>query len=159
MTPTPRTARQIADLLLARDPLPPLVPSEVYDAVLTWEIEAVTAPDLVKIGLHLLNDDLAAGHVLSQQHEGEPLADYWHAIIHRREGDYGNSRYWFGRAGRSQVLAESYGPDPNAPAAFVERCRAVGRGRDADLERFQRDEMRRLLAYLQSESTPILLTA
>ena len=159
MTPTPRTARQIADLLLARDPLPPLVPSQVYDAALTPEIEAVTAPDLVKIGLHLLNDDLAASHALSQQQEGEPLADYWHAIIHRREGDYGNSRYWFGRAGRSQALAEVYGQDPNAPTAFVECCRAVGRGRDADSERFQRDEIRRLLAYAQSEYSTILLTA
>ena len=159
MSPTPRTVQQIADLLLARDPLPPLVPSHVYDAVLTPEIEAVTAPDLVKIGLFLLNDDLAAGHDLSQQQEGEPLSDYWHAIIHRREGDYGNSRYWFGRVAGSQVLAETYGPDPNAPAAFVERCRAMGRGCDADLEQFQWEEMTRLLAYAQSQSVPIFLTA
>ena len=145
-------ARQLADLLLARDPLPLLVPARVYDAALTPEIEVSAAPDLVKIGLHLLNDDLAASHALSQKHEGEPLADYWHAIIHRREGDYGNSRYWFGRAGCVPMLAEVYGPDPGAPAAFVERCRAVGRGRDADLERFQRDELARLLAHAQSQS-------
>ena len=107
---------------------------------------------MMKIGLHLLNDDLAASHALSQQHEGQPLADHWHAIIHRREGDYGNSRYWFGRVGRSPLLVEVYGPDPDAPAAFVERCRAVGRGREADLEQCQRDEMARLLAYAQSQS-------
>ena len=152
MTPTPRNAQQIADLLLARDPPPPLVPTQVFDAALTPEIEATTAPDLVKVGLHLLNDDLAVSHRLAQVHEGEPLADYWHAIIHRREGDYGNSRYWFGRVGRSPLLVEVYGPDPGAPAAFVERCRAVGRGRDAELERFQQDEMVRLLAYANSQS-------
>lgn len=146
------STQQLADLLLARDPLPPLVPACVYDAALTPEIEASAAPDLVKVGLHLLNDDLTASHALSQRHEGEPLADYWHAIIHRREGDYGNSRYWFGRAGRTPLLAEVYGPDPGAPAAFVERCRAVGRGRDADLERFQRDETARLLDYANSQS-------
>ena len=44
MTPTPRTAQQLADLLLARDPLPPLVPTQVYDAALTHEIEATDAP-------------------------------------------------------------------------------------------------------------------
>ncbi len=153
MIPTPRTAQQIADLFLARDPLPPLVPSQVYDAALTQEIEATAAPNMVKVGLHLLNDDLAASHPLSQQHEGEPLADYWHAIIHRREGDYGNSRYWLGRVGRAPLLAEVYGSDFGAPAAFVERCRTVGRGRDANLEQFQRDEIAHLLAYAQRQST------
>lgn len=153
MTSTLRTAQQLADFLLARDPLPLLVPSQVYNAALTQEIEATEAPDLVKIGLHLLNDDLAASHALSQRHEGKPLADYWHAVIHRREGDYGNSRYWFGRVGRAPILAEVYGPDAGAPAAFVERCRAVGRGHDAASEQFQQGEMARLLAAAQSQSS------
>ncbi len=153
MTPTPRTAQEIVDLLLARDPLPPLVPTQVFDAALTSEIEATAAPDLVKAGLHLLNDDLAASHALAQAHQGEALADYWHAVIHRREGDYGNSRYWFGRVGNAPILAEVYGPDPGARAAFVGRCRAAGRRRDADLERFQRDEIAHLLAYAQSQSS------
>ena len=145
MTPNPRPARKLADLLLVRDPLPPLVPAKIYNAALTPEIENSGVSGLAKIGLHLLNDDLEASHVLAQAHEGEPLADYWHAIIHRREGDYGNSRYWFGRVGRAPILAEIYGADPAAPALFVERCRAVGRGRDAALEQFQRDEIARLL--------------
>ncbi len=153
MIPTPRTAQEIADLLLTRDPLPPLAPGQVFDAALTEEIEATAAPDLVKVGLHLLNDDLATSHRLAQVHEGEPLADYWHAIIHRREGDYGNSRYWFGRVGRAPVLAEVYGRDAGAPTDFVERCRAAGRGRDTDSEQFQRDEMARLLAYAQGQSS------
>jgi hypothetical protein len=153
MTPTPRTAQQIADVLIARDPLPPLVPIQVFDAALTEEIEATDAPDLVKVGLHLLNDDLVTSHKPAQVHEGEPLADYWHAIIHRREGDYGNSRYWFGRIGRATILAQVYGSDPNAPTAFVERCRVVGRGRDAAAEQFQRAELAQLLAYAQSQSS------
>ncbi|MDQ2798984.1 MAG: hypothetical protein M3Y13_05000 [Armatimonadota bacterium] len=150
MSSSSRTVQELADLLLARDPLPPLVPSKVYDLALTTEIEASDAPAIVKAGLHLLNDDLATSHALSQSHEGEPLADYWHAIIHRREGDYGNSRYWFGRVGSVPILDEIYGPDPNAPAAFVERCRAAGKGQDTDLQQFQRDEMAHLLAYAVS---------
>lgn len=102
---------------------------------------------MAKIGLHLLNDDLAASHALSQRHEGEPLADCWHAVIHRREGDCGNSRCWFGCVGRTPVLAEVYGPDANAPVAFVERCRTAGQTHDADLEASQRDEIVRLLAH------------
>jgi len=153
MIPALRTTQEIADFLLARDPLPPLVPTDVFDVTLTKEIAALTAPDLVKAGLYLLNDDLATSHTLAQVHEGEPLADYWHAIIHRREGDYGNSRYWFGRAGQEPVLAQIYGADPGAPAAFVERCRAAGSGRDPELEQFQQDEIAQVLAYAQGQST------
>ncbi len=152
MSSSPRTVQELADVLLARDPLPPLVPLKVYDPTLTAEIEASDAPAVVKAGLHLLNDDLATSHALSQSHEGEPLADYWHAIIHRREGDYGNSRYWFGRVGIISILIKIYGSDPNAPAAFVERCRAVGKGQNADLQQFQRDEMAQLLASVRSQS-------
>ncbi|MDQ2799366.1 MAG: hypothetical protein M3Y13_06960 [Armatimonadota bacterium] len=152
MSSSPRTVQELADMLLARDPLPPLVPLKVYEPALTAEIEAVNAPAVVKAGLHLINDDLAASHVLSQSLEGEPLADYWHAIIHRREGDYGNSRYWFGRVGSVPILTEVYGADSNAPAASVERCRAVGKEQNADLQQFQRDEMAQLLAYAQNQS-------
>ena len=144
-----QTLSEITSRLLARDPLPPLVPAAVYDPALTPAIDALNAPTLVTIGLHVLNDDLESAHPLSQELEGNPQADYWHAIIHRREGDYNNSRYWFGRVGSLPLLAEVYGPDPAAPAAFVARCRAAGRGADADLQRFQQAEMARLLDFVQ----------
>ena len=152
MTPSPRTVQEITDYLLSRNPLPPLVPECVFDDALTEEIEAVAQSAALKVGLYVLNDDLAAGHALAQRLEGDPLADYWHAIIHRREGDYGNARYWFGHVTSEPILVQVYGTDPNAPNAFVERCRAVGQGRNADLEEFQRDEIARLLAYTQERS-------
>ncbi len=139
---------EITQRLLARDPLPPLVPVAVYDPALTPAIDALNAPALVTISLHVLNDDLESAHPLSQELEGNPIADYWHAIIHRREGDYSNSRYWFGRVGSLPLLAEVYGPDPAAPGAFVARCRTAGRGADADLQAFQQAEMARLLDYV-----------
>jgi hypothetical protein len=154
-TPPPAiqpTIQEIAGRLLARDPPPPLVPAQVFDSALTHWIDAADTPTPVKAVLHLLNDDLGAAHPLAQATEGDPLGDYGHAIVHRREGDYDNARYWFRRIGPLPLLAETYGPDPAAPAAFVERCRAVGRGRDAALEAFQQDELARLLAFVWGAS-------
>jgi hypothetical protein len=152
MTLFPRPVSEIIAYLLARDPLPPLVSTGTFDDSLTDEIEASALPGTLKAGLHVLNDDLAASHALVQRLEGDPMADYWHAIIHRREGDYGNARYWFGHVTGQPILAEVYGADPTAPNAFVERCRAVGTGRNAALEQFQRDEIAKLLAYQQEHA-------
>jgi len=149
IAPMSLTLSEITQRLLARDPLPPLVPASVYDPTLTPAIDALDAPALVTIGLHVLNDDLESAHPLSQELEGDPVADYWHAIIHRREGDYGNARYWFGRVGSLPVLTEIYGSDPAAPGAFVARCRTAGRRDDAELQEFQRTELAGLLDYAQ----------
>jgi hypothetical protein len=39
-------------------------------------------------------------HEIAQAHEGESLFDWLHAVLHKIEGDAGNARYWYGRAGR-----------------------------------------------------------
>ena len=35
---------------------------------------------------------------LIQEAKGD-LGSYWHGMLHRREGDFDNARYWFRRAG------------------------------------------------------------
>lgn len=40
-----------------------------------------------------------AAHDLAQRHEGVSVADWLHAVLHKIEGDEGNSRYWYRRAG------------------------------------------------------------
>ncbi len=47
-------------------------------------------------GLWLWFDWLDESHKISQQIE-TPSGSYWHAIMHRREGDFGNSKYWFAK--------------------------------------------------------------
>src|SRR5579883_1443449 len=76
---------------------------------------------------YLRADDLDSAHKIAQAHEGDPLADTIHAIIHRREGDYSNSLYWWRRvAGNGPAeLATVYGSDP---AAFVRRCQLATPG-------------------------------
>lgn len=38
-------------------------------------------------------------HESAQQDEG-PAGSWVHAYLHRKEGDAGNARYWYGRAGK-----------------------------------------------------------
>ena len=53
--------------------------------------------------------DQAHGH--AQQQEGNPRCDHVHAYLHRQEGDIGNARYWYRRAGQpvpTQSLDEEW---------------------------------------------------
>lgn len=98
--------------LRGRKPLPPLVPQEESDATLTRAILSSSPeqllgktklenPDLglaVKSGLLLWNDALEASHRISQAIPNE-TGSYWHGIMHRREPDYSNAKYWFQRVG------------------------------------------------------------
>ena len=63
----------------------------------------------VKAGLLLWHDAAEASHQLSQSVEGlgtHQAGDYWHAILHRREPDYSNAKYWFRLVGTHSVFSE-----------------------------------------------------
>ena len=55
-------------------------------------------------GLWLWFDWLDQSHTISQGID-TPTGSYWHAIMHRREGDFGNSKYWFARCRNHPALA------------------------------------------------------
>ena len=48
--------------------------------------------------------DWDAAHRIAQDQEGTEAARV-HAYLHRREGDSGNARYWYHRAGKSEPQA------------------------------------------------------
>ena len=48
-----------------------------------------------------LGGDWQAAHLVAQDHEDEPLANWLHAVVPRMEGDLGNASYWYGRCGRT----------------------------------------------------------
>ncbi|HET7293793.1 MAG TPA: hypothetical protein VFM88_15315 [Vicinamibacteria bacterium] len=50
-----------------------------------------------------LAGDWPAAHRIAQDHEGERLANWIHAIVHRMEGDLDNAAYWYRRCGREGV--------------------------------------------------------
>ncbi len=47
-----------------------------------------------------LASDWHRAHEIVQRHEEDPLACWIHAVLHKMEGDEGNSRYWYARTDR-----------------------------------------------------------
>ena len=48
-----------------------------------------------------LEGDWQSAHRIVQDLEGDPEADWIHAVVHRMEGDLSNARYWYRRCGRA----------------------------------------------------------
>ena len=99
---------QFITRLQKRHPLPPLFPTQVWNAALSQEIQ--DAPGLSineRAGLLLWNDDLEASHTISQGIQ-TPTGSFWHAIMHRREGDASNSLYWWRRTGNHPAFNAIY---------------------------------------------------
>ena len=171
------------------NPLPTLVPQKAWSRELTDTLEAASLDELfdgaslknttfaeaIKSGLLLWNDALDASHTISQGLMDQ-TGSYWHGIMHRREPDYPNAKYWFGRVGthpifpalRERALAlfkETATPSDaltdigEALAAqdnwdsyqFVDWCQAAEGDSDSDvtgfLQQVQAEEIKLLLAY------------
>lgn len=81
-------------------------------------------------GLWLYYDFLDESHGISQELEN-PDGNFWHAIMHRREPDAANSKYWWRRVGPHPVLdlireqAPAIGYTFTSPEAFVDFCQQV----------------------------------
>jgi hypothetical protein len=57
---------------------------------------------LVRAGALWLHGFLDDSHQIVQKNSSAE-ASYWHALMHRSEGDFGNSIYWFGKVGNHPV--------------------------------------------------------
>jgi hypothetical protein len=106
-------------------------------------------------GLWLYHDFLDESHTISQDLPGW-VGSYWHGIMHRREPDPDNAKYWFRRVPANPVYdlltADAAGlglamKGTWDPFAFVDRCeRERGTGSEAELlcRRVQLREMQLL---------------
>jgi len=109
----------IVQQLQAREPLAPLYPTQPWNQDLSRQIAQASDAELFgtapssgstmttacRAGLLLWNDDLDGSHRISQGVE-DATGSFWHAIMHRREGDAANSGYWWRKTGAHPAFAE-----------------------------------------------------
>jgi hypothetical protein len=79
--------------------------------------------DLAAVIAWLRAGDWQGAHAIVQADESAPGSCWAHGIVHLLEGDLGNARYWYGRAGRAWPSA----PDPRAEIEALARMVAVAR--------------------------------
>ncbi len=110
---------------------------------------------------HLWHDDLDAAHGHCQAHEDDADCNYVHALLHRREGDYANAKYWFREVGPHPVYAAVGGAAREQgqirllvdgawdPKAGVDACaKALRSGDAAAMIALQAAEFRALATHL-----------
>ena len=107
-------------------PLPSLAAGPTCPELAKWLKQSLRKlpkqlPTHVSAGLWLLAGDLDASHDISQS-DPSPEGSFWHGVMHRREGDFSNAKYWFRRVGRHEVFEQLGGTDYGDPYRFVDRC-------------------------------------
>lgn len=100
------------------------------------------APEL-QSGLWLYVDDLDRSHRVSQKID-TPTGSFWHGIMHRREGDFSNSHYWFRKTGQHPAMDDVSGYDPHA---FVDAVEGDGAQSSPELVALQRQEWATLFEW------------
>jgi hypothetical protein len=183
------------ELLAAAPPFNDLGPGKPIQAVRTrlesLDLDAAFAPHKIVdramaqaclAGLWLRFDFLDESHTISQELHS-PTGSFWHGIMHRREPDYENAKYWFRRVGKHPIfealaktvrnLATEAAGKRSAPALardteflssnacwnpfdFVDLVAATNRGRSNSAElcqRVQLTEWKLLFDFCQRAAT------
>ena len=124
------------------------------------EIKNRAAFVLVRGALFYGVDALSDAHRIFQD-DATDLGAYWHGMMHRREPDFDNARYWFRRAGRlpfftrlhretaehSAVMARQLSWDPYLFTGECEQARFGAVEKNKELTKLQAAEFEILLDY------------
>src|SRR5688572_23215464 len=104
-------ATRYTSLVCAGDAGNAAVRSEL-EALATGRAELLAVPsvrperrDALLAGLWLWHDFLDESHAISQVITSA-TGSFWHAIMHRREGDFSNAKYWYARCRNHPALSE-----------------------------------------------------
>jgi len=94
-------------------------------------------------GMWLLYDFLDQSHTISQK-IATAEGSFWHAIMHRREGDFSNAKYWFRKVGPHPVyeLLSAETASDWDPYEFVDACQSAFRIGGAEQQRCRQLQQR-----------------
>ena len=169
----------IQRLLLAEGLLKKLIPNDIVDRDIWRRVrdakddtvtggQAIGNPGvfrLVRGGLLYALDDLDGCHQFFQE-SGTDLGSYWHGMMHRREGDFDNARYWFRRSGSlpffdnlhshaaqfSADMAKQMSWDPYLFTGQCEQAKFGAEDESGELPRLQRAEFDVVFDYTWRQS-------
>jgi hypothetical protein len=75
------------------------------EQLIQGQVRSLDDANAMLAGLWLWHDWLDESHTISQSLHN-PTGSFWHAIMHRREGDFSNAKYWYARCRHHPVLAQ-----------------------------------------------------
>lgn len=144
----PEEVRALFEALPLDEAMPDLVPhstaSKESHRLASDAVQALTDPSL-QAAIWLYVDDLERSHAISQIIP-DPTGSMWHAIMHRREGDFSNAKYWLKLAGTHRAFQN------HDPMRFVDEVAAQHFQNPEHLVARQRAEWRTLFEWCASRA-------
>jgi hypothetical protein len=108
---------------------------------------ALAGREVLHAGVWLYVDDLDRSHSICQGIDDE-TGSFWHGIMHRREGDFSNSHYWFKKVGQHPAMSRVGGYEPHE---FITAVETLHTDDPQELIALQRREWETLFSYCVSE--------
>jgi hypothetical protein len=152
-------------ILKAAGPMPldaGTVNAALSQQLIAFDFEAASAPATIQdraaaraclAGLWLRINHLDRSHRISQTLDTAE-GSFWHAIMHRRERDYANSKYWFRRVSQHLVFARiASNWDPFEFVDLVEECVTHHAGDENELRELQSREWDALFEFCWDQAT------
>jgi hypothetical protein len=121
----------------------PADPARLELAAKVVQNPVIQANPTLCAGVWLYVDALDRSHTISQGVK-DATGSFWHGIMHRREGDFSNSHYWFHRTGDHPAMADIAGYDPHA---FIDQVEDRSEAHPPALVAMQRREWQTLFEW------------
>lgn len=130
----------------------PTSPHRLHSTQLRNVLASLQIHPVLEAILHLLNLDLPAAHFLCRHMENRPAEEsmFVHGILHRIEGDYNNTRAWYGDVEDADCFKVVWGGKEKALRFIdeVEKWTKSGLPQKGEEERLRKSSLQELMRVL-----------